>query len=278
MATKHGLPPDDRFPRIVSEYDEEPESPSMGMAWDIAAISTRILKTSLLVVTASMIAILAMGNPVALFDYVTASLVDISPFQHGSMPSIQSTAQSTAAQDLPPAAGDAPTRDEIAAAIKAAGQSQAEIRQPPVDAPSTEAPSTDAPSAETSSAETSSADASLKQFQAWAAEQDARAQNVEPGRDVASQVQDAPAQAPVQDIQALAAQDDRDVQTTSAVAPPLPKRRHVRRVQNARAEVRRDARGQVRPPATPATDVRPPDRPAQNTQAPTLLQSLGFHD
>jgi hypothetical protein len=264
MATKHGFPPDDRFSLIVSEYDEEPERPNLGMAWDIAAISSRILKTSLLVVTASLIAILAMGNPVALFDYVTASLVDISPFQRDIGPSTPSI-QSTAAQDLPPTASGAPTRDEIAAAIKAAGQSQAESLQPPVDA---------------SSAEASSADASLKQFQAWAAEQDARAQSVQPVQDVASQVQDAPEQAvpPVQDIQAQAAQDDQDAQNTSAVAPPMPKRRHVRRVQNARAEVRRDARGQVRPPATPATDVRPPDRPAQNAQAPTLLQSLGFHD
>jgi hypothetical protein len=261
MATKHGLPPDDRFHLTVSDYAEEPEPPSIGMAWDIAVISSRILKTSLLVVTASAIAILAMGNPVALFDYVTASLVDISPFQYDigrSTPSIQSTA----AQDLPPT--DGPTRDEIAAAIKAAGQSQAEIRQPPADAPS---------------AETSSADASLKQFQAWAAAQDARAQAVQPGQDPPAQVQDAPAQAveTVQDAQEPAAQNQQAVQNAPAEVPPVPKHRHVRRAQNARAEIRRDqnARGQVRPPPT---DPRPPDRPAQNAQAPTLLQSLGFHD
>jgi hypothetical protein len=263
MATKHGFPPDDRFPLIVSDYADQHELPSIGMAWDIAAICSRILKTSVLVVTASVIAILSMGNPIALFDYVTASLVDISPFQRDIGPQTPSI-QSTAVQDLPPIPAGGPTRDEIAAAIKAAGQSQAESLQPPVDA---------------SSAETSSADASLKQFQAWAAEQDTRAQNVQSGQDAPAQVVEA-----VQDVQEQAAQnaraalDDEAAQNTSAVAPPMAKHRHARRAQNARAEVRRDARGQVRPPATPAADVRPPDRPAQNAQAPTLLQSLGFHD
>jgi hypothetical protein len=52
---------------------------------------------------------------------------------------------------LPPTARDAPTRDEIAAAFKTAHQNQTEISQP-------------------------TAEALFEQFQAWAAEQDARAQ------------------------------------------------------------------------------------------------------
>jgi hypothetical protein len=52
---------------------------------------------------------------------------------------------------LPPAARDAPTRDEIVATFKTAHQSQTEIRQPP-------------------------AEALFKQFQTWAAEQNAPAQ------------------------------------------------------------------------------------------------------
>jgi hypothetical protein len=65
-----------------------------------------------------------------------------------AMASVESTA---GAQALPPTATDAPTRDEIAAAFKTAYQSQTEIDQP-------------------------TAEALFKQFQAWAAEQDARAQ------------------------------------------------------------------------------------------------------
>jgi hypothetical protein len=96
-------------------------------------------------------AILSVGNPIALFASATASLAGISAPQSGngqSTPAIQSTAS---AQALQPAARDAPTRDEIVATFKTAHQSQTEIRQPP-------------------------AEASFKQFQAWAAEQNAPAQ------------------------------------------------------------------------------------------------------
>jgi hypothetical protein len=63
------------------------------------------------------------------------------------MPIIQSTA---GAQTFPPTATEAPTGDEIAAAFKTADQSQTEIPQPPTEA-------------------------LLDQFQAWAADEDARA-------------------------------------------------------------------------------------------------------
>jgi hypothetical protein len=153
MATKDGFPTDDPIPLFLSDHAEEPEQPGIGKAWDRAVISSRILKTSILAVTATAIvfAILLVGNPIALFASATASLVGISAPQSGtgqSTPAIQSTAS---AQALPPAARDAPTRDEIAAAFKTAHQSQTEIRQPP-------------------------AEALFKQFQAWAAEQNARAQ------------------------------------------------------------------------------------------------------
>jgi hypothetical protein len=96
-------------------------------------------------------AILSVGNPIAFFASATASLAGISAPQSGngqSTPAIQSTAS---AQALPPAARDAPTRDEIVATFKTAHQSQTEIRQPP-------------------------AEALFKQFQTWAAEQNAPAQ------------------------------------------------------------------------------------------------------
>jgi hypothetical protein len=166
MATKDGFPPDYPIPLFLSDQAEEPEQPGIGKAWDRAVNSSRILKTSILVVTAAAIvfAILSVGNPIVLFANATASLVGTSAPQSGTGQQFQAwaakrdaraqtpTIQSTAgAQAVPPTARDAPTRDEIAAAFRTATQDQTEISQPP-------------------------AEALFKQFQAWAAEQDARAE------------------------------------------------------------------------------------------------------
>src|SRR5882757_6540652 len=252
--TKDGFPPDDGFPLFLSEHAEKTEQPGIGIAWDKAVISSRILKTSILVVTATAIgiAILLVGNPVALLANVTAALVDKSALQPGTdqpTPTIQSTAGT---QDLPPTASDASTRDEIAAAFEPSDQSQTEISQPPTEA-------------------------LLKQFQAWAAEEDTRAQvgSVQP-------VQDAPIQV---------------VQDAAAQIRPMQKHRQVRSVQNARAEIRpeRNPRAKVRRKHNPRAKVRgeeqnaqvqvPPlpdaraqDQPVQNAQAPWLLQSFGWRN
>ena len=268
MATKHGLAPDNRFPLVLFEHAEEPKGPG----YDEEVIWSLILKTSIAVGTAAVIGILLVGNPAAPFANVTASLLDLSPFPSGagrSTPTIQSTA---GAQALLPAATDAPTRDEVAAALKARDQSQTEIRLPP-------------------------AEASLKQFQAWAAEEDARAQVVQP-------VQDAPVQVgsvqPVQDAQAPAVQDaqarDAQAQVTQddpEEVRPVRRHRHLQHVRNARAEMRQSPGAEIRQrprarvrrqqnareQARSATDARAPDRPVQNAQPPSLAQSLGLqHD
>jgi hypothetical protein len=105
---------------------DEPEQQSIGKAWDRAVISSRVLKASILVATATAIGvtILSVGNPVTLFADVTASLVDKSALQPGTdQPT--STIQSTAdVQALPPTAKDALTRDQIAAISEPAGQTQ----------------------------------------------------------------------------------------------------------------------------------------------------------
>jgi hypothetical protein len=249
MPMKDGFTPDYPLPVFLSERADEPEQPGIGIAWDRAFISSRILKTSILVVTATAIAILWVENPAALFANVTASLVDISAFQLGTVQSTP-TIQSTADAHLPPTARDAPTRDEIAAASEPADQSLSKISEPP-------------------------AEALLKQFQAWAAEQDAQAQVVQPAQD--ARAQDGSAQ-PVQDAPAQVVQD------APAQVRPMQKHRHVRRVQNARAEIRperhphakvrreQNARAQV----APVQDPRAQDQSVQNAQAPSLLQSFGW--
>jgi hypothetical protein len=166
MATEDEFPPDDPLPFFLSDQAEEPEQPDIEKAWNRAVIASRILKTRILVVAAAAIvfAVLAgllVGNPIVLLANATASLVGTSAPQSGSAQEFQAwaakqdaraqTPTTVGAQALPPTARDAPTRDEIAAAFKAATQEQTEISHPP-------------------------AEALFKQFQTWAAEQDARAQ------------------------------------------------------------------------------------------------------
>ena len=116
-----------------------------------AVISSRVLDVSILVATATAIGvtILSMGNPLALLAEVKSAP------QSGadqSTPIILTSAMlSTAdAEALPPTAKGASTH-EIAAASELACQTQTENSEP------------------------SSSEALFRQFQAWAAEQDARA-------------------------------------------------------------------------------------------------------
>jgi hypothetical protein len=249
MPTKDGFAPDHPLPVFLSDYAEEFEQPDMRKAWDGAAISSRILKMSVLAVAATAIAILWFGNPVGLFANVTASLVDMTALQPGtgqSTPAIQPTAQAS-----PPTAGDAPAREEIAAPGEPANQMKAESSEP-------------------------RAEDLLKQFQTWAAEEDTRAPvvPVEPVQ-------------PVQPVQVV--QDDQAQVEEDARAPVrhMQKHRRIKPAQNARAEIRpvpnpraklrreQNARALVRP----AQDPRAPEQSAQNAQppqAPSLLQSLGL--
>ena len=130
MATKDGFQPD-RSPIFLSEHAEETEQPDIGKAWDIATISSRILKTSILAVTVTAIgiAILSIGNPVALVANVTDWWVDKPALQPEADPSTSTIQSIASTQDLPPTTTDTPTRDEIAAAVEPADQSQVEVGQ-----------------------------------------------------------------------------------------------------------------------------------------------------
>ena len=259
MTTQNGFPPERRFPIFLSEDAEITEQLDIRKALDRAAISSRILKASILAVTATAIAIaILLGDPVALLTDITASWVDKSAHQPGTEPSASTIPSVAGTQDLPPATKDASTRDETAAALEPVDQSQTEIAQP-------------------------STDDLRKQFEAWAAERDTRAQ-VEP----VQPVQDAPAQvvqqnAPVKVIQDTPVQAVHDAQ---AQVRPVKKHRRVRSVHNARAEIRssRNPRAQVREEqnarvqAPPVPDARAPDQPGQNVQAPSFLQNFGWRN
>ena len=166
MATKDGFQPD-RSPIFLSGHAEETEQPDIGRAWDIATISSRILKTSILAVTVTAIgiAILSIGNPVALVANVTDWWVDKPALQPEADPSTSTTQTIASTQDLPPTTTDAPPRDEIAAAVEPADQSQAQAGQSQAEAGQSQAEISQPLTEEL-----------FKQFQAWAAEEETRAQ------------------------------------------------------------------------------------------------------
>ncbi len=152
-------------------------------AWDRTVTASQIVKMSTLLVTTAGIVftVLSAGNPIVLAN-ATAYLVGAPAPQDGaqSMPTIQSTAD---AQVVLPTASEAPTGDEIAAY-----QRQTEIHQPPAEALlrqfqawAAEEQTRDEITGALRSADQSqteirqpSAEALLKQFQAWAAEEQTR--------------------------------------------------------------------------------------------------------
>ena len=248
MATTDGFQPD-RSPIFLSEDAEiflsedaeKAEQPDIGRALAREVISSRVLKTSILAVAATAIgiAVLSIGNPVALVASVTDSWVDKSAIQPGADPSTSTIQSIAGTQDSPPTTTQAPTRDEVAAASEPADQNQAETSQLLTEA-------------------------LFKQFQAWAAEDDTRAK-AEPAQPAQAApvrvVQDAPAQVqPVKKHRRV-----RSVQNARAeIRPHRNHRARVREEQNAPA------------PIAPVSDPRAQEQAVQTSQTPSFLQSFGL--
>jgi hypothetical protein len=224
MATQHGFDRGDPLPLFLSANE-----PEHGIGKDKAVISLRGLMASLLIAAAIATGIAILSNQMTLLAGVTASLVDNSTPQPGTdqpTPTIQSAAiQSTdVVEALPPTAKDAST--------------------PEISAPEP-----------TSQTQKESDEASLeplfREFQAWAAEQDARA--------LAKPVQD-----------------------DAAPVRPMQKQRRARTIHNAhnaRAEIRhvQAHRANVqhrRAQARPVQDARAQAQPVQNAEPPSFLESL----
>lgn len=135
-AAKDGLLPDDPIPLFLSGPAAETEEPDSGKTWNNAAISTRILRAGILAAIAVAIGFAFLPeNPLALFANAKASLIGFSVAQSragATAPAVQSAADVQASS---PIATNTPTRDEIAAAFKAARQNLAEIHPPPAAAP-----------------------------------------------------------------------------------------------------------------------------------------------
>lgn len=152
MAKRDYFLPED-IPLFLSNDDAEPRQHRFGSgggerSLDRSVVWSRIVKACIVTGSAAAIAaaILSVENPLALFSNAKASLIGISAAQSSAAPQSSSkpivAAWPTAAQPAPAsqstvgigasaaAAKSAPTRDEIALALRAAHQSQPEIRQP----------------------------------------------------------------------------------------------------------------------------------------------------
>jgi len=252
----------DRIPIFLSEYPDEIGQRDVGKRWDIATISSRILKTSILAVavTAIGIAVLSFGNPVALVANMTDWWVEKPALQSEADPATSTTQAIAGTQDSLTTT-DAPPREEIAAAAEPAEPSQTETagqRQ-------AEGGQRQAENSQPIAADNPPVTEELfKQFQAWAAEEETRKQS--------GSAQAAPV---------------RVAQDGPAPARPAKKHRRVHSVQNARAEIRpqrhhrarvREQQQDAREQVPPVADPRAQDPSLQNAQTPSFLQSLGFRN
>ena len=155
---------DDTFPHDpVPLFLSEPAEPEDGFEFETAsnraAISSRILKVSFLLLTAAGIsfAILSVPNPLALFANAKASLIGASssadqpaapvPSRPQPAAAVQLASNTQPAQAVQPAAvvsasaaTERVTRDDIAAALRAAHQDLAEARPPAQGTPAAPAP------------------------------------------------------------------------------------------------------------------------------------------
>lgn len=269
MTTDNGFQPD-RPPIFLTERADDSAHADVERRWDVAAISSRIFKASALAAAVTTIGVgaLSVGNPVVLVANVTDWWNDKPALQLEADTS-DSTMQTMADARDAPATTDEPARAQVAvvAAAAPADQNQADTAQrqaEPVQAQPVQVQAELPRPAEVAQSQTESTppvSAELfKQFQAWAAEDDARKR--------AGSAQAAPT---------------RIVQQTQQ-ARPAKKHRRVHSVQNARAEVRpqRQHRTRIREeqdlrePIAPVADPRAPDPNVQNAQPPSFLQSLGF--
>jgi hypothetical protein len=246
MPVKDDFDPAEALPRFLIVQAEQDDVP------DEAAAPSRASKIRVLIITAAAagIAVLAIGNPLALVAEVSAVLAGHSPLPAAP---IQSAADAPAliaaatadAQDLPkempPATSAAPARAEVAAPEPIAKEPTENVE---------------------------SSEALFKQFQAWAAEQDAQKQSaaVEPVHDAPPSImQDLPPAAKTLRV------PHRQVQKRQPVRATVRNARAEARTQNLQRQIPQAARAA----RAPAPDPRAQDAAAQDAQPAPFLGIFG---
>jgi hypothetical protein len=277
MPTNDSFDPADPLPRFLAGQTGQP--PIGDVRGGGVTASRVIMSIVVAIATAAGVTALALGNPVALFSEVTASLVgnpSSQPATAPSPPAIQTAdnapalAQSNTdakadVETLPPAADNAPASSEVAAAEPAASE-------PAAQSPTAEDPVAKDPT----EAITPSSEALFRRFQAWLSDQDAQAK-AEPTQ-------------PAQDAAPAQAEPNAPAQTDENVRAPSPhrlaqKHRRASAVHNVPAEMRaqnvrrpiprtQDARA-VQPPVRSVQDARAQEPSAgPNTPAPSFLPPI----
>jgi len=248
MRVKDDFDPSQPLPRFLVVQAEQDNAP------DEAVAPSRASKVRVLIITAAAagIAVLAIGNPAALVAEVSAllagnSALPAAPVQSAAdAPALIAVAAADAQdlpQDSPPATNGAPARAEIAAEPIARDQTEGNE---------------------------ASSEALFRQFQAWAADQDAQKQSaaVEPVKDAPPSImQDLPPAAKNLRVPHRHVQKRQPVRST---------------VRNARAEVRQqNLRRQIpqaqgpRAERPPVQDPRAQDAAAQDGQPGPFLGIFG---
>ncbi len=148
MMARQSFAAQDPMPMFLSGRPQPPRVPEPDNNWNKAATSSRILKTGILIATAAAIVfgIFSVENPLAVFANAKASLPASSADQPSAPPAAPVRIVSTVPVPVaaPAAAATtamaAPTREEIAAALRTAHQGQPEIRQPEARQPEARQP------------------------------------------------------------------------------------------------------------------------------------------
>lgn len=241
MPVKDDFDPAQALPRFLVVQAEPDDAP------DEAAAPSRASKIRVLIITAAAagIAVLAIGNPMAFVAEVSALLAghstpQLAPIQSAAdAPALLAVAAADAQdlrQDSPPVTNGAPARAEIAA--EPVTQDQPENSEP-------------------------SSEMLFKQFQAWAADQDAQKQSaaVEPAQDAPPSImQDLPPAAKSLRVPHRHVQKRQPVRAT---------------VRNARAEVRTQNLRRQQIPQAPAQAPAAPNAAVQDGQTAPFLGIFG---
>jgi len=217
-----------------------------------------ILKILIVFLTATTlgVGIVAMAQPATQLAAGTVAWIGLSTPQSDDRRPGPASA-STLDTQAPSAARDTPSPHDTAAASEPADARRAEIAAP-------------------------SAGDVLKQFRAWAADQDTKAQ---PAPAAPVQPEPAPSAEPVQLAQTAPATTARAEPRPAAPVRAAPKQRPARWFQNARAEVRPAREARPKAPRAPRVLERPnpqeearAEPPVQQPEPPSLLQIFGLRN
>jgi hypothetical protein len=238
--TPKGSVTDQPLPSFLSAGNGKQQD--VGTTWEAAAVSSRILKLSILAAAVALLGIVALQAfyPVTRVPKFMSPLTDMSAGQRDLSPFTPTTRPAAEAEVSASVAADRPARDEIAPAPQPTAQMQPEGNE-------------------------LSNDALFAQFQTWAARQPSRPLPEPPPLEL-----DAPApiavDTPMAALPLQKPKKPKAVQNAQADATHIP-------IPRARMQW-----GQVaHVEGKPAPGSRTSDQAAQNSTTPSWLQSLSSH-